>query len=87
MARGWPVRDRGRAVPSPAVGAVGAVGAVWQAAAMAARGPSADDVLGRVTLVTGKEEFLSERTVASHLTHVYAKLGVRSRTELARKLG
>ena len=27
------------------------------------RGPSAADVLGRVTLVTGKEEFLSERTV------------------------
>jgi DNA-binding CsgD family transcriptional regulator len=31
--------------------------------------------------------FLAERTVASHLTHVYAKLGVRSRTELSRKLG
>ena len=30
---------------------------------MAARGPSPHDVLGRVTLVTGKEEFLSERTV------------------------
>jgi DNA polymerase-3 subunit delta len=30
---------------------------------MTARGPSAHDVLGRVTLVTGKEEFLSERTV------------------------
>jgi DNA polymerase-3 subunit delta len=28
------------------------------------RGPTASDVLGRVTLVTGKEEFLSERTVA-----------------------
>ena len=27
--------------------------------------------------------FVTERTVASHLTHVYAKLGVRSRTELA----
>lgn len=30
-----------------------------------ARGPQAADVLGRVTLVTGKEEFLNERTVAA----------------------
>ncbi len=30
-----------------------------------ARGPRAADVLGRVTLVTGKEEFLSERTVVA----------------------
>src|SRR5690606_37971181 len=38
---------------------------MWQAEATMAQGPSASQVLGRVTLVTGKEEFLNERTVAS----------------------
>jgi DNA polymerase-3 subunit delta len=33
--------------------------------ARATRGPKAEDVLGRVTLVTGKEEFLNERTIAA----------------------
>lgn len=54
------------------MGTIG-VGALWQAVAtMAAssrsstsRGPSPADVLGRITLVTGKEEFLNERTVVA----------------------
>jgi DNA-binding CsgD family transcriptional regulator len=41
---------------------------------------------GRTNAEVAAALFLAERTVASHLTHVYAKLGVRSRTELARKL-
>jgi DNA-binding CsgD family transcriptional regulator len=42
---------------------------------------------GRTNAEVAATLFLAERTVASHLTRVYAKLGVRSRTELARKLG
>jgi DNA-binding CsgD family transcriptional regulator len=41
---------------------------------------------GRTNREIASALFLGERTVASHLTHVYAKLGVRSRTELARHL-
>lgn len=41
---------------------------------------------GRTNQEVANSLFLGERTVASHLTHIYAKLGVRSRTELARRL-
>jgi DNA-binding CsgD family transcriptional regulator len=41
---------------------------------------------GRTNQEVAAALFLGERTVASHLTHIYAKLGIRSRTELARKL-
>ena len=41
---------------------------------------------GRTNHEVAAELFLGERTVAGHLTHIYAKLGVRSRTELARRL-
>ena len=41
---------------------------------------------GRTNREVAAALFLAEPTVASHLSHVYAKLGVRSRTELAGKL-
>ena len=41
---------------------------------------------GRTNREIAAALFLGERTVASHLTHIYSKLGVRSRTELASQL-
>ena len=41
---------------------------------------------GRTNREVAAMLFLGERTVASHLNHIYAKLGVRSRTELAVRL-
>jgi DNA-binding CsgD family transcriptional regulator len=47
-------------------------------AELVARGATNREVAARL--------MVSERTVATHLTHIYGKLGVRSRTELARTL-
>ena len=40
---------------------------------------------GRTNKEVAAALLLSERTVEFHLTHVYRKLGVRSRAELARR--
>ena len=40
---------------------------------------------GRTNREVAAQLFLGERTVAGHLTRIYAKVGVRSRTELARR--
>ncbi len=81
--------------------AVGAVGWVAQARAELGRigGRTREEGLtdaerrvaelvveGKTNREVASALFLGERTVASHLTRIYAKLGVRSRTELARKL-
>ena len=42
---------------------------------------------GRTNREVAAALYLGERTVETHLSHIYAKLGVRSRTELARRLG
>ena len=41
---------------------------------------------GRTNREVAAALYLAERTVETHLSHVYAKLGIRSRTELARTM-
>ena len=70
--------DGARARSEGADGLEGLTAAERRVASLVAEGKTNREVAAAL--------FLRERTVASHLTHVYAKLGVRSRTELARRL-
>ena len=78
-AEGWAERARGE---------LGAIGGRTRSEGLTPAERRVADLVanGRTNAEVAATLFLAERTVASHLTHVYAKLGVRSRTELARKL-
>ena len=78
-ADGWTERARGE---------LGAIGGRTRSEGLTPAEQRVADLVakGRTNAEVAATLFLAERTVASHLTHVYAKLGVRSRTELARKL-
>ncbi|MFN2568863.1 MAG: response regulator transcription factor [Candidatus Dormibacteria bacterium] len=41
---------------------------------------------GLTNVEIGKRMFLSPRTVETHLTHVFAKLGINTRRELRREV-
>ena len=77
-AAGWAEKARGRAGPDRRPQREeGLTPAERRVANLVAEGKTNREVAAAL--------FLGERTVASHLTHIYAKLGVRSRTELARQ--
>ena len=81
-------RSEPSAGPSGPAEELGAIGGRTRSEGLTAAEQRVADLVakGRTNAEVAAALFLSERTVASHLTRIYAKLGVRSRTELARKL-
>lgn len=71
------VGGRGRRSATAGLGPSALSRREWQVARLAAQGLTARDI--------GEQLFISERTVETHLANVYAKLGVRSKTELIRR--
>jgi DNA-binding CsgD family transcriptional regulator len=68
---------RGRRAVESTLGSTSLSRRERQVARLAAEGRSASEIAKRL--------FISKRTVESHLAHVYAKLGVRSRLDLVRR--
>jgi DNA-binding CsgD family transcriptional regulator len=68
----------GRRAVDAVLGAGGLTGREWEVAQLAAERLTAQEI--------GERLFISRRTVESHLARVYAKLGVTSKSELARRL-
>ena len=72
-----------RAGPRKAAGELGRIGGRRREPGLTAAERRVADLVaaGRTNSEVAAALFLSKRTVASHLTRIYAKLGVRSRTE------
>jgi DNA-binding CsgD family transcriptional regulator len=68
----------GRRAADAAVGAGGLTAREWEVARLAAQRLTAQEIAERL--------FISRRTVETHLAHVYGKVGVTSKGELARRL-
>jgi DNA-binding CsgD family transcriptional regulator len=68
---------RGRRAVEAALGSTSLSRRERQVARLAAQGRSASEI--------AEQLFISRRTVESHLAHVYAKLGMRSRLDLVRR--
>jgi DNA-binding CsgD family transcriptional regulator len=71
------LRGRGRRAAGAVLGATALTSREWEVTRLATQGLTAVEIATRL--------FISERTAEGHLAGAYAKLGVRSKTELMRR--